>query len=323
MSITAKSLAAAACGVVALVGVTATSAQADPPAGTVPALTDIVGVGSDTTQDALNNLSEAYNATSPANKVYSWDATGTSPIVTKQDAAPIERPNGSSAGITLLQNTTTSVVDYARSSRVRKTSGADAGTIFLPFAKDVLKYASATTTNAPQNLTKAQLTSIYNCTATTWNQVGGTSTATIQPKLPQAGSGTRATFLGDLGITTPGSCVDDTVQEHDPAAVAGNPDAIAPFSEGRYNALPDPKTVKLNTSGYSLTRNLYNVVRDINGGPVGSEWVNGGVEPRLQAFFGDGLGTNRGWICGSGATSAITAAGFVQLTAAENCGKGE
>src|ERR1700730_5713662 len=36
-------------------------ALAAPPAGTTPAATDIVGVGSDTTQDVVNALSVAYN----------------------------------------------------------------------------------------------------------------------------------------------------------------------------------------------------------------------------------------------------------------------
>jgi hypothetical protein len=37
----------------------------------------------------------------------------------------------------------------------------------------------------------AQLAAIYTCADTTWNQVGGSSTATIQPFLPQTGSGLR------------------------------------------------------------------------------------------------------------------------------------
>jgi hypothetical protein len=140
--------------------------------------------------------------------------------------------------------------------------------------------------------------------------VGGTSTATIKPVLPQANSGTRTTFLSSISVTEAqvGTCV--TVgQEHDPAAVAGDLDKIVPFSQGRFNKLANPKPIQLNTSGYTYTRNLYNVVRN----------VSGGVDTRLQPFFGDGL-NNAGWICSSAATSVIANAGFTQLTFAEGCG---
>lgn len=61
-----------------------------------------MGVGSDTTQAVLNQFSTDYNAflgaSSTLPRLYSWDATGTSPIVTKTGATtPFNRPNGSSA----------------------------------------------------------------------------------------------------------------------------------------------------------------------------------------------------------------------------------
>ena len=58
----------------------AAPAQADPTAGYVPSSADIIGAGSDTSEFALNYLADGnagvagYNATSPANKLVSWNA---------------------------------------------------------------------------------------------------------------------------------------------------------------------------------------------------------------------------------------------------------
>ena len=49
-------------------------------------------------------------------------------------------------------------------------------------------------------LTLAQLTDIYDCTLTNWDQVGG-SDARIGVVLPQSGSGTARAGWGNLGIT--------------------------------------------------------------------------------------------------------------------------
>jgi ABC-type phosphate transport system substrate-binding protein len=316
MRSTIRKAAVIALGAAALSAVLATPASADP--SFTPGANDIVGVGSDTTQFVMNDVANAYNATTPtpASRVASWDATGSATITPRAGAASITRPNGSSAGITALNNNTS--LDFSRSSRTRQSS--DGAVLFLPFAKDVIKYAANTpTTNAPLNLTAAQLANIYKCSATTWTQVGGTSSATIKPVLPQTNSGTRTTFLSSIGVTEVqvGTCV-TVAQEHDPAAVAGDANKIAPFSQGRFNKLADPKPIQLNTSGYTYTRNLYNVVRDTNGGGV----ANGGVDTRLQPFFGDGL-NNAGWICSSAATSVIANDGFTQLTYVEGCGAAE
>jgi hypothetical protein len=93
-----------------------------------------------------------------------------------------------------------------------------------------------------------------------WSDVGGTSTNQIIPVVPQPGSGTRKTFLTDLGFTVAsdgstspalGSCV-KTYEENDPyalyldssgnqladpylTAAVANPDAIEPMSSARFN----------------------------------------------------------------------------------------
>jgi ABC-type phosphate transport system substrate-binding protein len=214
-----------------------------PPLSSPPPLTSIEGVGSDTITplfsgnelyDANGNpsggqtsgdLTQDYDATNPANLLYSWDAVnpktglGGDTITTKASSSSdtscdMTRPNGSSAGIVQLnlkQEDSTEVnsqpvycVDYARSSRAPNNTSTD--DTFVAIAGDAIGWTypqiSGATNPQPTSLTITQLTNIYNCTDTTWGQVLGTSDTTpVGAVLPQAGSGTRATWLANLGIT--------------------------------------------------------------------------------------------------------------------------
>lgn len=225
----------------------------DPPGATVPREGDIVGVGADTDEFLLDQFSHDYNAShsGAAHLLYSWDATNPSTgavgdsIKTKARCSKIPRPDGSSAGITAFDaNTKTSdgkdfCIDYARSARGRASTDppkAAGGIVFVALAKDAITYATQSTTNAPANLTTAQLASIYNCVDTNWSQVGGKS-APIHAFLPQTGSGLRSSFLAMIGVTSPGSCVNSTVQQNqgvDP--LLKDADAIVPYSIAKYIA---------------------------------------------------------------------------------------
>jgi ABC-type phosphate transport system substrate-binding protein len=248
-------VAAGALAAAATTAMAVTPALADPPSGTTPAPANIVGVGSDTIQNVMDALGVKYDA-GHTTKLYSWDATNPTtgaigdPIVTKSGCASIPRPNGSSAGITALdtQNGTTGghpCMDFARSSRDRSSSDpayAAGGIAFTDLAGDAVTWAANSTTDAPATLTQAQLVSIYECTVTNWNQVGGKS-ATIKAFLPQTGSGTRAFFLTALGngtAITPGSCVSDnggTLEENEGVnPVLAGPQTIFPYSIGKYIA---------------------------------------------------------------------------------------
>ena len=225
-------------------------ALADPPKGVTPKATDVVGVGSDTLQFLLDQFSFDYNRThSTGPRLFSWDAlnpkTGmTDNISTKTGCTAIPRPNGSSAGIaTLDANTKVGkhfCVDFARSSRGRAStdpSKGPGGIVFVALAKDAVTYATNSTTNAPNNLTTAQLNAIYTCTATKWTDVGGTSTATIDAQLPQTSSGTRAFFLKAIGVVTPGPCTTSTAEENEginPLLQGKN--VIFPYSVGKFIA---------------------------------------------------------------------------------------
>ncbi|MEU6250276.1 substrate-binding domain-containing protein [Glycomyces sp. NPDC047010] len=346
--------AAAAAGVALAITTGIGAANADPSFQPVGA--DIVGVGSDTTQFALNDLAVSYNAAFTGGDLASWDAVnpttglpGDSIWVVDQDTDGVQdannetvvRPNGSSAGInhlrldTACDGTQDSFVDFARSSRARQASdslcnGVAGGpqVLFLPFALDNMRYAvnrtngaintdfpaDAVGTNAPLNLTAGQLASIYNCSVDQWSDLNAAwSTALIDAKIPQAGSGTRTAFLAAIGVTSPGACVDE-VQEHDATAVDGNANAIVPFSVGRFNTqVPvdgsSVKPVQLNTSGFFLSRPLFNVVVDTTplDGPAA-----GGIRTDLRNLFGDN-DVDWGWICSDDAKDEIEDAGFIQL----------
>ena len=262
MRIVSKLLGAATAAV-AITALAATPALADPPTGVTPKPRDVVGVGSDTTQNLLDQLGVDYDATHTTGKLYSWDAVNPTngaqhdTIQVKSGSAncSIPRPFGSSEGITALENTLTTTgglpcINYARSSRAR--SGTDPATIsFINLGGDAVTYATQPGTHAPPNLTTAQLTSIYNCTVTNWSQVGG-SNAPIAAMLPQNGSGTRSFFLGAIGLTAPGPCVstsatrqgaaganDNTLEENegvDPSLNMNKADVIFPFSVGKWIA---------------------------------------------------------------------------------------
>ena len=230
-------------------------ALADPINGSgkavTPKATDVVGVGSDTTEFLLDQLAFDYNKQhATGTHLYSWDAlnpkTGAmgDNIKEKAGCALTPRPDGSSAGISALDlNAKTGThfcVDFARSSRGRASTDparGPGGIVFVALGKDAESYATNKVTNAPSNLTTAQLASIYTCTVTNWSQVGGKN-APIDAELPQVGSGTRAFWLTAIGVATPGPCVKSTVEENegvDPV-FKNNPNAIIGYSIGKYIA---------------------------------------------------------------------------------------
>jgi phosphate transport system substrate-binding protein len=230
-------IAVAGAAVVAFVGIGMSTARADAPY--TPPLTDLVGVGSDTitplwagspSENFAGSLSYDYNLsiTAPP-KVWSMDAvnpvTGASgdTVTTKaanstDTSCQMARPNGSSAGIAamnlnqLSSDGTDFCIDFARSSRAPNTTTFNDA--FAPLAHDAIAWTkplpAGETNPQPSTLTLAQLRSIYSCTVTNWNQVGGAN-APIVPVMPQAGSGTRATWTTIMGVATnPGCWIDGT-----------------------------------------------------------------------------------------------------------------
>jgi ABC-type phosphate transport system substrate-binding protein len=247
--------AAAAVAMVAGTVVTASAAPNDPPK-VVPRAVDIVGVGSNTTQYVIDQIALDYDKTpgSKAHKLYSFDAIGSASIRTKAGCKYIDRPNGSKAGVLALKNNTKDgksnfCIDFGRSSGGRGSYAAALGPngmAYVAFARDAITYATRTAkfggTDAPGNLTTKDLTEIYTCAASArnWKAFGGKN-ATIKPYLPQSNSGTRSTFLKDINVANPGSCVSDgtgatgSIEENEGTnKLLNNAATIFPFSVGSY-----------------------------------------------------------------------------------------
>lgn len=242
---------------------TASAAPKDPPKGVTPQSFDIVGVGSNTTEFVMDQISVDYNKTIPAKKhnanhpwFFSWDAvkpgtSGVTPtkIAPKKGCPSITRPNGSTAGLMALdQNqfdgkTGHYCIDFGRSSGGRNPIApkpGPGGVLYVAFAKDAITWSTRAAnhggSDAPASLTKAQLVSIFTCKTTNWNQVGGKNGA-IKVFLPQPGSGTLSTWEKFMGITTLGSCVSQAPEENE-GTFSGfnNANAIFIYSIGAYVA---------------------------------------------------------------------------------------
>lgn len=229
-----RTVTALAAGAVALTLATGV-AHADPAAPL--AATDIAGVGSDTTQYVLDGLATAYNATSPAKKLGSWDAVApdgsTAPITTKTGCAPIARPNGGSAGIAALLADTTNCIDFARTISPKATDGTQNSLTFYAFGRDGVSWAHINSAKTPANLTTVQLAQIYSCQVTNWKTINASLASNpIHAKLPQSGSALRKTFLARIGLSdaTVGSCVDQTVQQNRGTDLNGDKLALVPHS---------------------------------------------------------------------------------------------
>jgi len=295
-----------------LASVLAVTLAAPASADSTPQPRDIVGGGSDTTQFAMNYLADGagsspgYNFTANS-RLVSFDAITPdglthNTITLKAGSAPITRPNGSTEGKALLFGATNNTnANYARSSSSLSQAEIDGGLYLVPFAKDGIELAvRAAGHNAPAIITPTQMVGIYSGTITNWSTIGGTA-GVIVPMIPQTGSGTRVTFEAQLksanggtAVVLAGTVVE--VQEHDPAPIAANANAVAPFSTGRASFAPSVSLIE-GTGSWKYTRALYNVVRSAD---------------RTASSFGPVFGSN-GWICSGSGKTLIEAAGFQQL----------
>ena len=257
--------AAAICAVVgvALAGVAIAS-----PASADPVSNSYVLVGSDTLQDVSNALANGtlittsgVRTTSNGQTIGSFDSFGSSTIQTKGGKVYFGRPSGSTDGVTALSRSIdgqpytakvqpgmpaapsaiiTGQVDIARSSSGPATPNASGALAYVPFARDAVAYAY-NGTSVLGNITTAQLKDIYSCTAGA-NVING---VTVQPLLPQGGSGTRKFFVAALQIadSVATACVTSnganpafaSVNENDGTALTA-PGQIVPFSVASFVA---------------------------------------------------------------------------------------
>ncbi|MET9911793.1 Ig-like domain repeat protein [Streptomyces sp. NPDC006476] len=251
----------------------ASPAYADPtPAGT---FRQLVGVGSDTTQDVLNALAgdtvagKSYAATAVKSAsgagIASYDAiepgTGstTSNITTRSGGPSFLRPNGSGKGRLALSESLTGdkfpdssgvaikgQVDFARSSSGPSVPGSTL--TYIPMARDAI--GVAVRGSGLDTLTAAQLHDIYVGTLT---KVNG---QTVHPKIPQSGSGTRKFFLSILGLQDADLAPSvQAVQENQGNAALTEDGALVPFSVGSWIAqnngvAPDYTTTSVGNGGH-------------------------------------------------------------------------
>lgn len=166
-------------------------------------------------------------------------------------------PDGSGAGISaLVADNGAGNIAYARSSRGR--AGSDPSTIhFWAFALDAVSWSTFAGTNAPTNLTTSDLTGIFECNITNWDQIsdipGYTGpNAIIQVWYPQPGSGTGAFFakLFTGNVFPSGPCI-NYGEENNGLSISqqgsfDSANAIYPYSVAVHTALPG------NTGGATL-----------------------------------------------------------------------
>ncbi|RFA10329.1 hypothetical protein B7R54_14755 [Subtercola boreus] len=233
--------------VCAAVGVAVAGIAFAAPAYADPVSNSYTLVGSDTLQDAANALANgttvtgsAVRVTASGNTIGSFDAFGSNSIQTKNSGTYFARPAGSGDGVKALSRSIdgapfsvsgnptpakaiTAQVDIARSSSGPGAAANTSGVLqYFQFGRDAVSYAYSGT--GIDQLTKAQLTAIYNCSLTSVNGVD------VTPVLPQSASGTRKFFLSAIGITTPGACVVQRGDAENDGTVLVNTGELIPFS---------------------------------------------------------------------------------------------
>jgi ABC-type phosphate transport system substrate-binding protein len=210
-------------------------------------------------------------------------------IVLRAGDSPVQRPNGSGAGTKALAGDTGHLITFARASACEGPTSGCGGVLSTAYdsievGTDPLAMLAATTTNAVP-LSASQLNAIYSCTDTTWTSVGGTSADTIIPIIPQLGSGTRTTFLADIGNPTLGPCV-VTGEENDPTAIAAQSkpaDAIEPMSGGRLNLFLGQLSDGSASGGGGYFKDPSCPLQDINSGsPSACAAANNTITPLVK-----------------------------------------
>lgn len=239
-----KVIAAAAASVGIALAVTA-PASADPSGA--PTYRELAGMGSDTTFEVMNGLSDivivggqkvigSYDPT-PAGQVVSTKAEADRPNCnTEGGSGGVPRANGSSAGRDALLASMTAgdpiegCLDFARSS----SGSIKTGQTFVPLGSDGLTYAFPKGGDVGPKSTIAELQLVYTCDPAV---VG-----LLEPLIPQSGSGTRASWASLMGINNdaPPNCVKDTlggqpIQEHDGTRFTAS-NQLVPFSVAQYLA---------------------------------------------------------------------------------------
>ncbi|WP_329106418.1 hypothetical protein OG792_00925 [Micromonospora sp. NBC_01699] len=279
----------------------------------------LTGVGSDTTQDAVNALGNVI-LSGGAKVVASWDARGTSPIKTKAAGCSYVRPNGSGAGRQALRASEgenlggthggpgffngvdiRGCVDFARSSSYGGSSPSPTGTYtYIPMGVDAVALAiNSNNLDLPLNMSLSQVQRVYKCFS---NNVGGNR---VTPRMIQADSGTWQFWIGPtrMAITeaeinlgdypclaadtdsnpgTPAVPVFPREQEHDGTPLAGNLNHVIPFSAAQFIAQTNRASIQTLTGVAVADRR----------GPALLTGMSTTTQPATQPIVGGRLNTN-------------------------------
>ena len=297
----AKLLAVATICGLAVTVLGSSSAQADPTGPVPPPYRLLAGVGSDVTGPVMNALSNSITING-SKVIGSYDATGSGTIQTQAGAnCVINRPNGSNPGRSALLASLANndgCLQFARSSSLNTAATGGAQLAYVPFAIDAVTFAVTANSIVPRELTLAQLQAIYTCNPT---YVGTAPNWSIQPMLPQPGSGTRSFWETEMGITDANvlanayPCITDmsggALIEEDNGEVLGQNNLI-PFPISTWDA-EEAQTIgdvrgdsvlgvingfaaQAINPNFQVTREVYNVI------PVSAE----GTAPTSTVFVG-------------------------------------
>ncbi|MEU6346290.1 hypothetical protein ABZ883_35680 [Streptomyces sp. NPDC046977] len=333
------------------VGLLSAPASADP--SPITDYRQLAGVGSDTTQDVMNDLANGTSVVgADGNRIIaSWDSTGTSPISIKDPATrplcTMDRPHGND--IDALRNDILagrSCIDFVRMSRGPLASGTEL--TWIPFARDAVTWTTDLTSPigaqppgnlASPSLTISQLRSIY--TTCSYTDAAGVQRP-VQPLLPPFGSGPRQSWLLALGLSeddvrlarASGVCAGykDTDLGNDGTAIT-NLNQIMPYSVAQWIAQGKSLPGVPNRRGESRLRAVSNQAPITGSGPattLNSSFVFShdvynviqttrlNTSPILATFVGAGAK-----VCSPASIAVIKNYGFGDLNAdlaLSNCG---
>jgi hypothetical protein len=179
---------------------------------------------------------------------------------------------------------------------------------------DGVKIVTANTTNAPANLSINDLLAIYKNGVTSWSQLPDHPSANpgvIKPYIPGSTSAINKALYNDLKAANGGDFTlaptVTTAEQNDPTPIAGNPNAIAPFSSGRLNvwnnnggyfknpnvAFPGGPIILSGikgTAGWSSTNGIYVVFRESDYQST-TPWQPGSTKNWVKTLFLDPSGT--------------------------------
>lgn len=251
-----------------IVALMSQSAQADTNAGNN---TTLATVGSDTSQDVMEGLSNVVKGAANQPLISNYKATPVGRTVTTRSgdgdcAFTVARNSGEGrdalsaalraatfagggAATPVTSPDMTGCVDIARSSSgSNPTTSPGVGKMtYIPFATDSLTYAVRNNSSLPHKLNLNSLKAIYSANGTP----GTAACNNSAPLLPSFGSGTRSFFATLLGLTDAalgtgvsnswGTCVADVnaagtaIQEHDGRFLTAS-NQIIPFSTAQFIA---------------------------------------------------------------------------------------